>query len=220
MANTPLKTTVEIAGVLSPSLQKSIQEAVDRLDAMSQETLDSAGAAAKLSAEIKAQEDVLRNLQRGYEDFVVSGKESSDAAKQVADQIQSLSGDLTENRETLDAAYKAAQNSQAANRMQKTHTASWKNRYPSRTANSLLFAASTPTSLLNREKALTKHNGWPEKSVLFPGSWDRTNRSSGTPNRQRNSWVIRLKMLPSRQKDFPMDIQYSKISLRTLPLMP
>lgn len=109
MANTPLKTTVEIAGVLSPSLQKSIQEAVDRLDAMSQETLDSAGAAAKLSAEIKAQEDVLRNLQRGYEDFVVSGKESSDAAKQVADQIQSLSGDLTENRETLDAAYKAAQ---------------------------------------------------------------------------------------------------------------
>ena len=109
MANTPLKTTVEIAGVLSPSLQKSIQEAVDRLDAMSQETLDSAGAAAKLSAEIKAQEDVLRNLQRGYEDFVVSGKESSDAARQVADQIQSLSGDLTENRETLDAAYKAAQ---------------------------------------------------------------------------------------------------------------
>lgn len=109
MANNPLKTTVEIAGVLSPSLQKSIQEAVDRLDAMSQETLDSAGAAAKLSAEIKAQEDVLRNLQRGYEDFVVSGKESSDAARQVADQIQSLSGDLTENRETLDAAYKAAQ---------------------------------------------------------------------------------------------------------------
>lgn len=104
-----MKTTVEIAGVLSPSLQKSIQEAVDRLDAMSQETLDSAGAAAKLSAEIKAQEDVLRNLQRGYEDFVVSGKESSDAARQVADQIQSLSGDLTENRETLDAAYKAAQ---------------------------------------------------------------------------------------------------------------
>ena len=109
MANTPLKTTVEIAGVLSPSLQKSIQEAVDRLDAMSQETLDSAGAAAKLSAEIRAQEDVLRNLQRGYEDFVVSGKESSDAARQVADQIQSLSGNLTENRETLDAAYKAAQ---------------------------------------------------------------------------------------------------------------
>ena len=204
MANTPLKTTVEIAGVLSPSLQKSIQEAVDRLDAMSQETLDSAGAAAKLSAEIKAQEDVLRNLQRGYEDFVVSGKESSDAARQVADQIQSLSGDLTENRETLDAAYKAAQKLADGQQDAKDAYSQLEEQISKQDSE---LAVSTQTLLLNREKPLTKHNSWPEKSVLFPENWDRTSKNSGMQNRQRNSWVIRLKMLPNRQKDFQTDIQ-------------
>ena len=72
---------------------------------MSQETLESAGAAAKLAAEISTQESVLKNLQRGYEDYIVSGSESTDEALKLADTIQDLSNELNENRGALEAAH-------------------------------------------------------------------------------------------------------------------
>lgn len=103
-----LQSTIEISGVLSPSLQAAIRSAVDRLEEMSEETLASAGAAEKLSAEIAAQESVLKSLQKGYADFVVSGSDSSEEAQTLADKIQELSGELDENRDTLKAAEKAA----------------------------------------------------------------------------------------------------------------
>ncbi len=109
MAGKTLQSTIEIAGTLSPSLQQAIKQAVDRLEEMSQETLESAGAAAKLAAEISTQETVLKNLQRGYEDYIVSGSESTDEALKLADTIQDLSNELNENRETLEAAHQAAQ---------------------------------------------------------------------------------------------------------------
>lgn len=109
-----LQSTIEISGVLSPSLQAAIKNAVDKLEEMSKETLESAGAAEKLTAEIGAQESVLKSLQRGYADFIVSGQEGSDEAQTLADRIQELSGELEDNRETLRAAEKAAQNLAAA----------------------------------------------------------------------------------------------------------
>lgn len=109
MAGKTLQSTIEIAGSLSPSLQQAIKQAVDRLEEMSQETLESAGAAAKLAAEINTQESVLRNLQRGYEDYIVSGSESTDEALRLADTIQDLSNELNENRGALEAAHGAAQ---------------------------------------------------------------------------------------------------------------
>ena len=109
MAGKTLQSTIEIAGSLSPSLQQAIKQAVDRLEEMSQETLESAGAAAKLAAEINTQESVLRNLQRGYEDYIVSGSESTDEALRLSDTIQDLSTELNENRGALEAAHAAAQ---------------------------------------------------------------------------------------------------------------
>lgn len=44
MART-LETSVEISGVLSPSLQAAIRNAVNQLEEMSEETLEAAGAA-------------------------------------------------------------------------------------------------------------------------------------------------------------------------------
>lgn len=108
MAGRTLQSTIEIAGTLSPSLQQAIRQAVDRLEEMSEETLESAGAAARLADEIGAQESVLRSLQRGYADYIVSGRESSDEARQLAGRIQDLSDELEENRDTLDAAERAA----------------------------------------------------------------------------------------------------------------
>ena len=109
MASRTLQSTIEISGVLSPSLQAAIKNAVGKLEEMSEETLAAAGAAEKLCAEISTQESVLKSLQKGYADFVVSGKESTDEAQTLADKIQELSGELDENRGTLQAAEKAAQ---------------------------------------------------------------------------------------------------------------
>jgi len=103
-----LQSTIEISGVLSPSLQAAIKNAVSKLEEMSQETLEAAGAAEKLSAEIGTQESVLKSLQKGYADYVVSGQESSDEARTLANKIQELSGELDDNRETLQAAERAA----------------------------------------------------------------------------------------------------------------
>ena len=108
MADHTLQSTVEIAGSLSPSLQSAINAAVSRLEEMSKETLEAAGASAQLAAKISTQETVLKNLEQGYADYIVTGQEGTAEAEQLASTIQELSGELTENRGTLDAAEKAA----------------------------------------------------------------------------------------------------------------
>lgn len=108
MADHTLQSTIEIAGSLSPSLQSAINEAVSRLEEMSKETLEAAGASAQLAAKISTQETVLKNLEQGYADYIVTGQEGTEEAEQLASTIQELSGELTENRGTLDAAEKAA----------------------------------------------------------------------------------------------------------------
>lgn len=108
MADHTLQSTIEIAGSLSPSLQSAINAAVSRLEEMSKETLGAAGASAQLAAKISTQETVLKNLEQGYADYIVTGQEGTEEAEQLASTIQELSGELTENRGTLDAAEKAA----------------------------------------------------------------------------------------------------------------
>lgn len=108
MADHTLQSTIEIAGSLSPSLQSAINAAVSRLEEMSKETLEAAGASTQLAAKISTQETVLKNLEQGYADYIVTGQEGTEEAEQLASTIQELSGELTENRGTLDAAEKAA----------------------------------------------------------------------------------------------------------------
>lgn len=108
MADHTLQSTIEIAGSISPSLQSAINAAVSRLEEMSKETLEAAGASAQLAAKISTQETVLKNLEQGYADYIVNGQEGTEEAEQLASTIQELSGELTENRGTLDAAEKAA----------------------------------------------------------------------------------------------------------------
>ena len=108
MADHTLQSTIEIAGSLSPSLQSAINAAVSRLEEMSKETLEAAGASAQLAAKISTQETVLKNLEQGYADYIVTGQEGTEEAEQLASTIQELSGELSENRGTLDAAEKAA----------------------------------------------------------------------------------------------------------------
>lgn len=104
-----LQSTIEIAGVLSPSLQAAFDKAVDRLKDISEETLESADAASRLVAEMDEQEDILKTLQKAYAGYVANGEESSDQAQELADKIRDVSDELEENRDTLKAAEKAAQ---------------------------------------------------------------------------------------------------------------
>ena len=108
MADHTLQSTIEIAGSLSPSLQSAINAAVSRLEEMSKETLEAAGASAQLAAKISTQETVLKNLEQGYADYIVTGQEGTEEAEQLARQIQDLSSELHENKTKLsDAEYAA-----------------------------------------------------------------------------------------------------------------
>ena len=103
-----LQSTIEISGVLSPTLQAAINNAVSKLSSMAEETLDSADAASRLVAEMSEQENVLNALKRAYAGYAVEGKESSEEAQKLAQKIEDVSGELSENRQKLDAAERAA----------------------------------------------------------------------------------------------------------------
>ena len=103
-----LQSTIEISGVLSPSLQATINKAVSKLSDMAEETLDSADAASRLAAEMSEQENVLNALKRAYAGYAVEGKESSEEAQKLAQKIEDVSGELNENKQKLDAAERAA----------------------------------------------------------------------------------------------------------------
>lgn len=103
-----LQSTIEISGVLSPSLQATIDKAVSKLSDIAEETLDSADAASRLVAEMSEQEDIVKALQKAYAGYVVEGKESSEEARTLAQKIQDVSGELNENKQKLDAAERAA----------------------------------------------------------------------------------------------------------------
>lgn len=108
MASKTLQSTIEIAGTLSPSLQKAIGEAVSKLEEMSKETMESVGASQKLVAEISTQENVLKKLQQGYADYIVEGKEGSQEAQTLANKIQEVSDELAGNKNALERAERAA----------------------------------------------------------------------------------------------------------------
>lgn len=102
-----LQSTIELSGVLSPSLQKAINGAVEHLAEMSEETLESADAATRLAAEMAAQEDILKNLKRAYAGYAASGEQNSEQAQDLARRIQTVSDELEDNRSTLEAAERA-----------------------------------------------------------------------------------------------------------------
>ena len=99
-----LQSTIELSGVLSPSLQATFNKAVDELTALSKETLESADAASRLVAEMDAQEDILKTMQKAYAGYVASGEEGSEQAAELADKIRIVSEEIEQNRGTLQAA--------------------------------------------------------------------------------------------------------------------
>lgn len=69
---------------------------------------DASSESAKLSHAIARQESDLLAAKKAYADAVMSQGKNSEAAKKLASQIRSLSGELRENKQKLDDASKAA----------------------------------------------------------------------------------------------------------------
>lgn len=62
----------------------------------------------KLEGTISDQERELKALKDEYKNYVIEGKESSDAAKELEGRIQQLSGELADNKKSMSNAEKAA----------------------------------------------------------------------------------------------------------------
>ena len=104
-----LETSIEISGVLSPSLQKAMNSAVSGLNKMSAETMQAASAGEKLAAKIRTQEAELQQAVKAYADYALGGEEGSEEAQQLAQQIDQLSSEIDENKSKLQNAYSAVE---------------------------------------------------------------------------------------------------------------
>ena len=104
-----LETSIELSGVLSPSLQKAMNSAVSGLNKMSAETMQAASAGEKLAAKIRQQETELQQAVKAYADYALGGEEGSEEAQQLAQQIDQLSSEIDENKSELQNAYAAVE---------------------------------------------------------------------------------------------------------------
>lgn len=85
-----------------------LQELEREQDAAAQSAQVHTGKLEELQKEITIQEKALQNLKRGYASAALEFGENSDQAKELAGQIQKLSGELSENRKRLSGAAGAA----------------------------------------------------------------------------------------------------------------
>ena len=105
-----MTATIGINGDIDPSLQRAVERATELMKNLSEETLDSADAATKLSREITAERKTLQQALRRYQDFVVAGEENTDQAEELAVAIQDLSKKLNADKASFAAAKAAADN--------------------------------------------------------------------------------------------------------------
>ena len=105
-----MTATIGINGDIDPSLQRAVERATELMKNLSEETLDSANAATKLSQEITAERKTLQQALRRYQDFVVAGEENTDQAEELAVAIQDLSKKLNADKAAFAAAKEAADN--------------------------------------------------------------------------------------------------------------
>lgn len=105
-----MTATIGINGDIDPSLQRAVERATELMKNLSEETLDSADAATKLSQEITAERKTLQQALRRYQDFVVAGEENTDQAEELAVAIQDLSKKLNADKAAFAAAKAAADN--------------------------------------------------------------------------------------------------------------
>lgn len=104
-----LETIIRISGNLDASLRRVIEQASERIEQMDEAARQSADAIDAMSDTLSDQRDELKRAQKAYANYILKGEESTEQAQELADEIQRLSRDIKQNRSTLDAAERAAQ---------------------------------------------------------------------------------------------------------------
>lgn len=103
-----LETVIRISGELDKSIQKALDSVAANLDQMEIAARKANGEVGALAGKISDQNRVLDIAKKKYASYYLAGEKNTEQAKQLAEEIQQLSGDLKNNKIRLEAAEKAA----------------------------------------------------------------------------------------------------------------
>lgn len=108
MAGKVLETTIRISGDLDTSVQKALDGVLSNMDEIEAASRKATGAIGAVAGKIADQSKVLEVAKRKYASYVLEGKESTEQAQKLADEIRELSADMKKNEAALKAAEDAA----------------------------------------------------------------------------------------------------------------
>ena len=109
MSGRTLTTTVSINGSIDASVQRAFASMAERLSEVQRAAVQASGATDKLSAVIDMQSDELEAAKKAYTDYILSGEKSRKKAKELANNIKKLAGELDDNEKSLKDAQEAAE---------------------------------------------------------------------------------------------------------------
>ena len=103
-----LKIKIEEQRATIVKTETNINKYNDQLTQMQKKQAESETASGKLIKTIAEQQDKLDDLKQSYKNAVIQYGKNSDEAKALAKQIEELSGELSDNKKTLNEAEKAS----------------------------------------------------------------------------------------------------------------
>lgn len=109
MAGRTFTTTVSINGEVDASVQKAFAGMAERLGAVQKAAVQTAGVTDRLTAVIDRQSDELEKAKKAYTDYILSGEKSRKKAKELANNVRKLAGELDDNEKKLLDAQEAAE---------------------------------------------------------------------------------------------------------------
>lgn len=109
MAGREFNATISINGQVEASVIRAVADISGELEALQRAAIESATATDKLSATIDLQSDELKKAKKAYQDYILSGEQSSEQALELEEKIRQLSGELRANKRKLSDAEEAAE---------------------------------------------------------------------------------------------------------------
>ena len=110
MAGREFNATISINGQVDASVIRAVADISGELETLQRTALESASATDRLSATIDLQSDELKKAQRAYQDYILSGEQSSEQAQELKEKIEQLANELGNNKRKLSDAEEAAEN--------------------------------------------------------------------------------------------------------------
>lgn len=109
MAGREFNATISINGQVDASVIRAVADISGELETLQRTALESASATDRLSATIDLQSDELKKAQKAYQDYILSGEQSSEQAQELKEKIEQLANELGNNKRKLSDAEEAAE---------------------------------------------------------------------------------------------------------------